>query len=902
MEENNEFMYYKKIIIFIKYSTVIIACIILLTTLRTIFNHTIHIDFNNWWIQLIFELMITTILFFICLIYLFPRGFKRLSISLSKSLQEWKNIIFLSINVGVIANYFLINSPITFITRDLLSDLFDGVMIVAILNLVAFFGRFVFKEPKKDISKKEDITDPDQPIEKIEHDLFNRSDFARTISNVLNNISNKSLTIGIFGNWGSGKSSFYNMVKEHSQRQKQATTFIEFKPWYFSTSDDLIKRFLEMLLEEIKRDGGYDPNLKKELKKYADILSSVSIRSFNSIISLKEIFNKIMPDPENSDISNVKSKIEKLLELSNRKLVVYIDDVDRLDGEEIKSIFKLVRLVADFPNIIYVIALDEEVVISALSTIYSKSNNSQDEARKYIEKFIQVPIYLPKIDEHYISQFYEKKLNEIFKEISGTPEKVYLEYNPQFIADAVSVNLSIRNITRFTNLVSVYYPILKDEVNSLDLLRLLIIKIDSPALFNYIHNNPSIFTSEKTLTEVEIDKLQTFSKYKVVLSFLFPAIRKHFDLENENKFKYDSQKRIHDKDYFQQYFMYSVPEKILSHKLLAEFFKKLKFDNDKEIQKEIASLYLDYKRDKVIEKIKNYHYDLNSEQKIILIQNLGDRFFIESISIEDKIYKSILELVDLLIKEIKEEKYDMNFKFHNLDTLYALHLYNSFSKSYSGNLKIGIVEFYKSLTLDVLEKENNYHEIICILENWKKFQNENEIKSKVLEWAKDDKTLDKFFSLTLDSKRYENRVYLFEWFIKIEKFLDDTTIKKLFSVDNNIKSFNDAKTKNEKSGLSVLGYVVYIINDLTRIIMNYTFNVQHQFTQKNEYSNSEINDLNEKDINESIILILKYGNEKDRNKVKSRRKEIDELEKDAFEHYEEYQKLQQEIWEQENLK
>lgn len=123
MEENNEFMYYKKIIIFIKYSTVIIACIILLTTLRTIFNHTIHIDFNNWWIQLIFELMITTILFFICLIYLFPRGFKRLSISLSKSLQEWKNIIFLSINVGVIANYFLINSPITFITRDLLSDL-----------------------------------------------------------------------------------------------------------------------------------------------------------------------------------------------------------------------------------------------------------------------------------------------------------------------------------------------------------------------------------------------------------------------------------------------------------------------------------------------------------------------------------------------------------------------------------------------------------------------------------------------------------------------------------------------------------------------------------------------------------------------------------------------------------
>ncbi|CAJ1315324.1 KAP family P-loop NTPase fold protein [Paenibacillus nuruki] len=436
---------------------------------------------------------------------------------------------------------------------------------------------------------KKDITDPDQPIEKIEHDLFNRGDFARTISNVLNNISNKSLTIGIFGNWGSGKSSFYNMVKEHSQIQKQGINFIEFKPWYFSTSDDLIKRFLMMLLEEIERDGGYDPNLKKELKKYADILSSVSIRSFNSIISLKEIFNKIIPDPENSDISNVKSKIEKLLELSNRKLVVYIDDVDRLDGEEIKSIFKLVRLVADFPNVIYVIALDEEVVISALSTIYSKSNNSNEEARKYIEKFIQVPIYLPKVDEHYISKFYEKKLNEVFKEISGTPEKWYVEYNPRFIDDVVGLNLSIRNIIRFVNLVSVYYPILKDEVNSLDLLRLLIIKTDSPALFNYIHNNQKIFTGEESLDESKIDELLKFSKYRVILSFLFPSIRNYFKLENDSKFDYDSKKRIHDNEYFQQYFMYSVPEKILSHQSLLLFFDLLKLNNDNEIQKNLKA-------------------------------------------------------------------------------------------------------------------------------------------------------------------------------------------------------------------------------------------------------------------------------------------------------------------------
>ncbi|MGV7116445.1 KAP family P-loop NTPase fold protein [Paenibacillus kyungheensis] len=849
---------YSLLITIMKYSVCIIMTVFLLAILRTLFNHTIHINFNKEWIQWIFEIIIVLFVACICYIFLFPRGIQRTSNLFSSSIQEWKNIIFVSINLGVIVNYFLVNGSVTYNTRDLLSDLFDGIMIVAILNVVVFFVRFLFKESNEDVSKKEDITDPDQPIEKIEHDLFNRSDFARTLSNVLNNISNKSLTIGIFGNWGSGKSSFYNMIKEHSQIQKQEINFIEFKPWYFSTSDDLIKRFLMMLLEEIERDGGYDPNLKKELKKYADILSSVSIRSFNSIISLKEIFNKIMPDPENSDISNVKSKIEKLLELSNRKLVVYIDDVDRLDGEEIKSIFKLVRLVADFPNIIYVIALDEEVVISALSTIYSKSNNSQDEARKYIEKFIQVPIYLPKVDEHYISKFYEKKLNEVFKEISGTPENIYLEYDPQFISDAVSVNLSIRNIIRFTNLVSVYYPILKDEVNSIDLLRLLIIKIDSPALFNYIHNNQRIFTGEESPEPSEIDKLLTFSKYRVILSFLFPSVRNHFKLANYNKLDYNSKKRIHDNEYFQQYFMYSVPEKILSHKSLLLFFDLLKLNNDVEIQNKLKVLYLKYKRATVIEKIKNYHYDLTNEQKIILIKNLGSRVLIEDITIKDKVYESILILVKLLVEEIVEEEHEIDFRFYDLDPLYALHIYDDSAKNCFYNLKIGIVEFYKSLTLDVLEKEKTLENILFILNNWKKFEKETEqIKLQVAEWGEDYKTLDRFFILTLNAEEYKNIYYLSKRFIEIKQFLKEKTIEKLFKLDESFKHLEEADAWNEKNGFSILGYIVYTLNNLTSIIELDNDTNEISFSQK-VYGE------------EMKKLILKYGTEVDKERLSKR--------------------------------
>ncbi|CAJ1315323.1 hypothetical protein [Paenibacillus nuruki] len=288
---------------------------------------------------------------------------------------------------------------------------------------------------------------------------------------------------------------------------------------------------------------------------------------------------------------------------------------------------------------------------------------------------------------------------------------------------------------------------------------------------------------------------------------------------------------------------------------------------------------------------------------MILLKNLGSRFLIENTPIKNKVYKSILLLVKLLAKEIIEENHKIDFQLYDLDLTYALYLNSYFPKNYLDNLTKEIVEFYKLLTLDILEKEIESEKIDFILKTWTRFQTEKEIKSKVLEWGKGYQTLDKFFSLTLDIKKCEDPSYLLSWFIQNEKFLDDIIMKKLFKVDESITSFNKAKTRNEKSGFSVLGYVVYIINNLTRIIMEFTFKIEHQYTLENDHNDSEINSLYEEiDINKGMDLILKYGNEKDRKKVEDRRRKIFQLEEHFYEQYEENQKLQQEIWEEENSK
>ncbi|MGR9632862.1 P-loop NTPase fold protein [Bacillus cereus] len=80
-----------------------------------------------------------------------------------------------------------------------------------------------------------------------------------------------------------------------------------------------------------------------------------------------------------------------------KKIIVYIDDLDRLDDEEIHSVFKLVKLIADFRHTTYILAFDEEIVENVLSTKYSGKKASEI-GTSFLEKIIQVPLYLPPAD------------------------------------------------------------------------------------------------------------------------------------------------------------------------------------------------------------------------------------------------------------------------------------------------------------------------------------------------------------------------------------------------------------------------------------------------------------------------------------------------------------------------
>ncbi len=142
---------------------------------------------------------------------------------------------------------------------------------------------------------------------------------------------------------------------------------MNFTPWYFGEkTDGIILEFLESFADQIKKSNFHDTALEKELATYSNFFKSLQLRSNGVTLRIGDLFKGFLP--EESDIKAVKKTIDNMLIKFDKKIVVFIDDLDRLDREEIITVFKLIRLICDFPNVVYVLALDEEVVSLALGS------------------------------------------------------------------------------------------------------------------------------------------------------------------------------------------------------------------------------------------------------------------------------------------------------------------------------------------------------------------------------------------------------------------------------------------------------------------------------------------------------------------------------------------------------
>lgn len=322
--------------------------------------------------------------------------------------------------------------------RMLFAILFFAILLVAILKLICYCKEKILA--KKRMSEKQVGFTIDNTKENDIPESLNK--YADKIVTRLQNtdIKKESYALGITGDWGSGKSTFLDVLEE---KIKKDAIVVKFKPWMCRTPEQVTKDFFASLRHQLSPKYS---TLSQPIKKYAKHINSLSF-SPNSIIS----FNMSTINDESLYVQK-KYLSEKFAKLS-RPVVVFIDDIDRLERDEIFEVLRLIRNTADLSNMIYIVAYDKEYVTCVL-----EEKNIKD-SYAYLEKIFNVEIHLPKADKYMI---WRTLRNEIEEQSFNRNFANYLfgKFNQDDRTLILKILNNFRRVKRFTRLYMLNYTYL----------------------------------------------------------------------------------------------------------------------------------------------------------------------------------------------------------------------------------------------------------------------------------------------------------------------------------------------------------------------------------------------------------------------------------------------------------
>lgn len=388
----------------------------------------------------------------------------------------------------------------------------------------------------KENSKQRTLLISDNPIISIEDDTLGRLfSVGSLVDSILNYDTKNGLVVGLMGPWGAGKSSFINLSR--NRFKERSVDIIDFNPWLFSDTNQLAEYFFKEISAQLRLKGDKFKTIASVVDKYSDVLSPLALIPgmswWSKVLTAFKTSGKFAKSRYDG-IEKRRLAVTKALQKLDRPLVVIIDDIDRLSTPEIREIFKLVRLTANFPNIIYILAFDRQRVEQAL-------DESGVSGRAYIEKILQVVYDLPDIPK---SVSREQIFQELNKVLNDVPES---DFDQDRWADVyfevVEPNImTIRDIKRYALSTNITLRALGSDVDIVDVLALEAIRIFKPNLYTKFKQSANALT-EKTNAGWEDDKTNKEiinslvksddSEYvENVIKKIFPAAEKYISGTN----------------------------------------------------------------------------------------------------------------------------------------------------------------------------------------------------------------------------------------------------------------------------------------------------------------------------------------------------------------------------------
>ncbi|MCG8550881.1 MAG: KAP family NTPase, partial [Desulfobacterales bacterium] len=372
---------------------------------------------------------------------------------------------------------------------------------------------------------------PDNPLEK-EAD-FGFSAYIDTISDLIANGRNKTpLVIGIYGKWGSGKTTLMRSIahKLKNTPDYEAPHFrrcrpVWFQAWKYKDEDQILAALLEQILNTMARDDFFS-KFKGEIEKLTQSLNpgnflSVLLKKYTGV-GAKDLLQELGHKKKLGFYDEFERSFKRLIwtYLSGRPqiyeaetyndedgvLTVFIDDLDRCPEPRIAGVLETVKLFMDIPGCVFVIGADNYIITRALEKSY------QENAGRFMDKIIQVTFNLPKKPEPEFSAF----LDTIMKASGQQIDPLLKEHLPLILP---VLENNPRNFKRFLNDFSLQKGLVAHKKINVEKHLLLwnIIEKGFPSFYRALKKDRGYFTLE-TLIKV-IHDLQEKTGEKGIDSF-----------------------------------------------------------------------------------------------------------------------------------------------------------------------------------------------------------------------------------------------------------------------------------------------------------------------------------------------------------------------------------------------
>lgn len=334
----------------------------------------------------------------------------------------------------------------------------------------------------------------DKPITNAEDDKLGRSGFAERLAKAIINFDTAdSYAIALQGAWGYGKTSVLNMaIQKIEETTDKKTVIIRFNPWNFTTTGQLIDQFFATMSSKLKLSKSNERLQKvgELVEKYSSVLEYTQyipgVGSYmNALPKVAKAFGGRMRKNAGEKLKDAvyqKEEIEKELLLIDSRILVVIDDIDRLPNDQIRLIFQLVNSVAGFPHTVYLLSYDKGIVARALDDVQGQRG------AEYLEKIVQVPFDLPPIDKYRVRSILKDELEKI-RNIPNSVEVDSAHWEQIFGYCIAPIVTSLRDVKRFCNVLSFSYAAVKPEVDFSDMAGITAIKVFAPTIYEWIYAN-----------------------------------------------------------------------------------------------------------------------------------------------------------------------------------------------------------------------------------------------------------------------------------------------------------------------------------------------------------------------------------------------------------------------------